>query len=224
MSDTTGYYQLNFDLYQRKQSKRKVVANYGKLVDVWPLDDIYFLIENYRKMGFSELAESLHRTEISIKTKASELGIFRNRNFPSIPRLTDKQIGYIAGMIDGEGTLYLGQNKYGSYITSIHIANTHRGTLEKMQLWLGFGRVTRSKRREYKSLHLLWFTMYESFVLNRLIRNSLIIKRKHAELLDEAIELLLNHKYRKSPEILAHLMGIHHEIKVLNKRGISAVQ
>jgi hypothetical protein len=216
------YFQFNLDTYDKKQPNRNRVSfrKSRESVPVWSLDELHYLVENIRKTGYVEVARHLGRSPGGVRAKASQLGVSRLGLFPSVPRLSDSQVGHLAGIIDGEGSVGLSKSITG-WVVQVRFVNTNEKVIERVQEWLGFGKVTIHRpSAPRKPIYALWFNLRESFVLLRIIEKSLIIKRHQAGLVSEAIELILN--YRDKPvEVVARLEGIQSELKELNKRGTS---
>jgi len=98
--------------------------------------------------------------------------------------LTDIQKGYIAGMLDGEGSIHISRYKpprY-SYTIRVQISNTNLEALELIQSWVG-GRIQASNRKTKPVYHLI-FSSKES-ILDLLIPVSqhLVIKFDQALLM-----------------------------------------
>jgi len=101
-----------------------------------------------------------------------------------IKELTEFQLGYLAGMIDGEGCLSLltikdkRPNKSIVYRTELTIANTNKEALEQIQTWVGAGYVKTSKRQDRKDIYLYYLTSQKKLLcLLKQLKDRLIIKR-----------------------------------------------
>src|SRR2546427_8215430 len=87
----------------------------------------------------------------NVFTGKGQGGPMRAQYVPADP-LTEVEIGYLAGIIDGEGTIgiYKGREPY-SYRLALIVTNTHRPMLEWLRSRIG-GSLTRRGMRQ-KSHH-----------------------------------------------------------------------
>ena len=100
---------------------------------------------------------------------------------------------YVAGLIDGEGTLGIHKTHYDrpspNYAAALAITNTNKKVLDEVALWLNSKSVkvyTMPKKRysdKHKDCYMLRITNSGLKKLLPLIIDSLIIKRKQAEVL-----------------------------------------
>lgn len=70
----------------------------------WTNEEERLLIENYSKMDWSELSNLTGHTRHAIRNRASKLGVPRDLEIPDI---TDLDAAYLAGLIDGEGSIMI---------------------------------------------------------------------------------------------------------------------
>jgi hypothetical protein len=112
---------------------------------LWSKNEISLLRSLYPSEGSKKLALVLNRTEEAIRLKAKKL---RLAFFPIKPfnlNLTDREIGYIAGVLDGEGHLTLKEPKNHRNGRNIQplliIANTDMNLLLKCQKILKGGTI-----------------------------------------------------------------------------------
>jgi hypothetical protein len=108
--------------------------------------------------------------------------------------LTECQIGYVAGMIDGEGTIliYKKNNKHRfSYSSQCYITNTNLKMLEYIQriLIMGAIRIRYYEGENRKICYILDFDKSEMEYLLPKIVNALVIKKQQAILVMEFLEL-----------------------------------
>lgn len=139
----------------------------------------------------------------------------------------ETQLAYLAGIIDGEGTFYIGiTNKGRKFNSRIYVVNTN----EELIKWLKdtFGGLI--YKRTSKS-NPQWKTRYE-WVLDKsaidtvchLLIPYLIIKKKHAEIMIDYRNSFIKGKRPVISEyILAFRKACHEQIKILNHRTSSPV-
>lgn len=77
----------------------------------WSSADDQFMLENYKRLGAAKTAAALGRTEDAIRSQACKLrltvtlaDVWGGRS-AVMSTLTQGEIGYLAGIIDGEGTI-----------------------------------------------------------------------------------------------------------------------
>ena len=143
-------------------------------------------------------------------------------------KLTDKEIGYIAGLIDGEGSICLHKctwkhKNVAYYRPFIKIANSNLPVLIWVKNKLGVGSIKMDKKEtnKWKSAYTLNFSanMIRSFL--PCIIDSLIIKKEQAILISE----FLGFSNSKSPQNFRvnneELYLYYYErMKLLNRRGV----
>jgi hypothetical protein len=140
---------------------------------------------------------------------------------------TDVEIGYLAGMIDGEGSIYIQDRKQGNYkhyFPRFQITNTNK----EVMYWIKetFGGTIYLKKRNHIKPHwkdqVEWFTTRESMdKLLPLIIPHLIIKKKHAKIMQE-FRATFSGKAggkRVPEESLIIRERCYKELKRLNQRG-----
>ena len=143
--------------------------------------------------------------------------------------LTDKQIGYIAGIIDGEGTICLHKctwkhRKSVYYRPFIKIANSNLTMLKSIQSILGCGsiKMERLATGNWKAMYTLNFSanMIRTFLPD--IIDTLIIKKEQAYLITEFMKLS---KHRGANRTFKSINQdkydvFYNRVKVLNTRGV----
>lgn len=141
---------------------------------------------------------------------------------------TDSQLAYLAGIIDGEGSFYIGICRNGrSFMCRIYVVNTNKELVN----WLKetFGGLIYS-RKSIKNPQ--WKIRYEWVVdkpaidpFCKLLLPFLIIKKKHAEIMIEfRNSFIAGRKNPISDEILAFRTECYKKIKALNHRSSLPVQ
>lgn len=139
---------------------------------------------------------------------------------------TQTQLAYLAGILDGEGSIYIqsrNRNNSINYFPRFQIVNTNKELLD----WVKeiFGGIVYEKPR--KHLNPNWRMQYEWFSTREqidqilpLIIPFLIIKKKHAEVMLEFRKTFLNKKsFKISKEINEFRKDCLTQLKALNKRG-----
>lgn len=98
--------------------------------------------------------------------------------------MNKEQIAYLAGLIDGDGTIavYKNKNKYTPYIT---IANNNRRVLEWCKKLIGKGTIStkKPKKETYAESYALRWIYDDAINIASLCLPYLIVKRKRAGLL-----------------------------------------
>jgi len=146
-----------------------------------------------------------------------------------VKELSEAEKGYLAGLIDGEGTISIGKknNKTGrlgfTLTPSVSIANTNEGLIRYCQSLIG-GCVYKGKRR--KPNHHAKFTLRvhrhtEIMKILEQVYPYLRIKKKHAELLMEYCKSRIKKRRYISSVTVPYdenELRIHEEIRKLNER------
>jgi len=145
--------------------------------------------------------------------------------------LTPYQIGYLAGILDGEGCIriteiYDKKRDYYGYGCRIHITNTNLKVLEFIKNYTELGKIhleKQSKFEQYKAVYV-WYISHRKDIkefLNIIIEH-LIIKKEKANLMLEFVNLLENRNFIDRKLILDERIErecIYKEMKELNKKG-----
>jgi len=193
----------------------------------WTDEETRILLENYDK-PWSELKLLLpNRTKIAIKNKIENLGLKRNR-FKKIKkkRFTEFEKGWLAALIDGEGSLGLLISKPNKYhetdlmIPRIDISNTCKALIDKVCEVTGIFQIYKGNRGNSCKPVWVWRCSSVLGILNILnaVKPYLIVKRKQAELLIEFCNLRLkNEKYTEREYEIVKLL------KKLNEKGVEYI-
>ena len=122
--------------------------------------------------------------------------------------LTDKEIGYIAGIIDGEGTICLSKcvwkhRKEAYYRPFIKIANTNLQMLKFIQSKLECGSISedRTENNNWKACYTLRFSANMIRTFLPIIKNSLLIKKEQAILLNDFLKMKFYRFFLKSKSL-----------------------
>lgn len=202
----------------------------GKISKKWSKREIDTIKEYYAKTPRKDLLKLLpSRNWISIRSMARKLKLKREISFwvetLKPLNLKDFEKGYLAGAIDGEGTICItkvrGNVKYGRLYPIVSIVNTDRHMLEICQKYLhGLGRVgihTRNYEGR-KSIYYLKLSKFSHVIrVLREIAPYLVVKQKQAKLMLEFLEI---RNYRPHPRTAEGVTGreweIYREMKQLN--------
>lgn len=112
----------------------------------WTKDELAFLTANYGPKAAKEIATILNRTHMSVMKKVCEIGATKHKwqKVVACEHLTDAQLGWLAGIFDGEGHFGWQRDKHCS---AIQVTNTSLRMLETIKLLVG-GAIYPVKQRE----------------------------------------------------------------------------
>ena len=203
----------------------------------WNQEELDILRANWEANGRPKLLSLLPLKDwSSIRHKAYELGLTKKafakywRTYTKTPKiiLSDVERGYLAGLIDGEGTIRVRRALKKWYAPFIQITNTNKAMmdwLEKVLISKGIGHLYSEKRSQkkyvenpqYRTKHVCNIASVQGVkqVLEQTI-DILTTKKKQAVLVMEFIKM----KEEKADYgILAREQEIFEELKRLNARG-----
>jgi hypothetical protein len=197
----------------------------------WSKQEIEYLKENFPNKTVSDLARALNRSKRSVAAMITRCGLRRNwrhpwnasLKYPTVKNMSDVERGYIAGLIDGEGTItFTTTNKRKIPRLRVFIANTSREIVERVREIIGCGSLylVREKRQGKRgSWHEIWHWQTSSLLdiknLLQQISPILVGKKQHAQLALEYIDLYLSRPPYRS-ELTPQMWEIVHKIKRLN--------
>lgn len=116
----------------------------------WSVEDEEYLRQHYANDGLNALVKRLGRSKLAIKTRAAKLGLEKTAEgiynsiaetgeygCPGVKMLTEFELGYIAGLFDGEGCVSASivRDRYTSL--QLCIANTFKPLIEWIHDKLG---------------------------------------------------------------------------------------
>jgi hypothetical protein len=173
---------------------------YGRGGRPWTEEEEKVLIENYGKTPYQEIAQKIDRTKWAVRARATKLGLTKYQHSLPTFNLTDIEKGYIAGIIDGEGTITVTIEAYGRpycknkrpYLRPLlEVANNSKEIIEKLKTLLG-GSYS-EKTYQYKGIkkpNYEWIVsgVPRSLAILREIAPHLIQKKKVAYALMEFCE------------------------------------
>jgi len=194
----------------------------------WTDNEIEILRENYPKMTLQELKERFFpdRSAGAILAKASrELGLRKpvtfwcaDRGRSEVRDLSISERYYLAGIMDGEGTISIRPVRR-SFYSIVSIANSSFELIKRCREMIG-AKVNFTEKRRGK-----WKTVWVYQISSRpdvkklltQLRDALISKRAQCELALRFLELMDNRpNINEYPE---EVYRIYEEVKYLNKRG-----
>ena len=154
------------------------------------------------------------------------------------------ELAYLAGLVDGEGAIQLNKgrcarNKYlvrrgFTWNLTVKISNTNADLMNWLNTHFGeYGHSYISKQRDSRSKRQhTWLIRDKRNLLPKLLPY-LVIKKRHAELLLQALSYLASNGTRQGEEMGKYhqkvarndiaLEKIHEKLRILNARGISDV-
>lgn len=144
--------------------------------------------------------------------------------------MKNTKLSYLAGIIDGEGTVYIVPSSQKAwnrkeYRIRLQVGNTNKELLDWLKENFG-GSVYSVKRKSHQNPR--WKDKYEWFLglsgkSGKLIKGIVpfaIIKKKHLELALKFIATFSHKKGTRLPDDIYNLREVYRlELKVLNKRG-----
>jgi hypothetical protein len=204
-----------------------------KKIRWWTPKEIDILKENWATSSRPRLLKLLPNKDwSSIRHKAVQLGLAKKafakywRTYDKIDpiRLTDVEKGYLAGLIDGEGSIRVSRALGKWYAPFIQITNTNKSVMDWLQEIFGnknIGRLYVEKRRNpnYRPKFVYNVASVQGVkqILEQIV-DILKIKRQQALLVLEFIKLKEN---KVEYGVLPREIEIFEELKRLNARGLS---
>ena len=164
----------------------------------WNREEEEILRKNWRAKSIEEIKQMLpnRRTLDSIYTKAYKMGITKWQL--KVNKLTQFEKGWIAALVDGEGTITLHRKKLKNgdigYHPRLMIGNTNKDLMEKTKQIVGSGHISCIKTSS--KLKPLWTYELSSIPLGKLlpqITDFLIVKKRRAEVVFDVIKI--NHTF-----------------------------
>lgn len=135
--------------------------------------------------------------------------------------------GYLAGIIDGEGSigLYNCKGRESNWRPLLTITNTSLEMIESMRDICGGGSIRCSSSIKDNEKPIYIYTMSSNLMRKILPNLTLIIKERQRELILEALEILghIRNQYSKNYQERLRIEEIASELRVLNKRGKTVV-
>ena len=143
--------------------------------------------------------------------------------------LSDTEAAYIAGIIDGEGSLSISKKEnlrghnpsYGLHFT---VTNTNKLLLDWLRQKLRAGQITKKPRSNtnWKLCYQLVFATSEIQTILEVVTPYLIVRKHQAQLVLEFLSLSwqqTGNQKEKPVELVIEQELIYEELRALNKRG-----
>jgi LAGLIDADG endonuclease len=154
----------------------------------------------------------------------------------SVENLPDNDLAYIAGLFDGEGSIFIGKSKYGPDVNKTKnksgftfrvrcaVGMTDESIIHWLKAVTGIGRIYYKERPSTENSKPAWYWITndrESIVFLRIIKDCLRVKKSLAELALELawLKTFSRRGYRHMPE---KQLEIVNKISELNHRGTAA--
>jgi len=197
----------------------------------WSYEEEMLLLSTYRHTSREALSKTLGRTWMSIKRKAQRLGLKRSRVIYTDPiAVPDVEWAYLAGLIDGEGSISIGWNSARrNWSPRLTIYNTSRELLENIRTLLGRGYIVTVNFKNSSFKHnrpVYQFGLSRYFDMIQVLKGVmpyLKLKRKHAELMLKFLHIMVNKKWKCKPGTSRRVkdtpgeeVEIYRELKKLN--------
>jgi len=137
--------------------------------------------------------------------------------------LDEVEKAYVAGIVDGEGTVTLMQHHKNETPTPcVSVANNNLELLKWLRLRFGGTIVSKKKRLPYHNDSYAWSVRQDRAIrfLDG-IKQYLIVKRSQADLITQKYKSVTHRAGKYTPEMLAKKMKLVAQIRKLNQRPIS---
>lgn len=190
----------------------------------WTEEQIQTLKTEYADHTARELASKVGHSVHATEQKIRRCGL-KKQNFMPVPTpsLTDFDLGYLSGLVDGEGCIGVSCKKGLRYTSVLQIGNNDEGALEWCRECLQMGTTYPVKR---KGKHKQGYT-FEVYRLNELvtllefIAPHLKIKQRQAMLVLEFVKSRLA-KLRENcrASYSEREKHIYQELLLLNRKGV----
>lgn len=186
----------------------------------WSDDEIKFLENNYDSMLKGKIVSEINRTWISIKCKASKMGLKRSKKVKeTIDIKNHKPIGisnedasYLAGVIDSDGSITFIKNHDIYFNPVVSVTNMSKNLIKKIE------KITEVSKINYISKKGLWkwetSSRRDVYGILKSIKEYLIIKKKQAELTLNFIEIWVDNFGETNDDMI----NIANKVRELNNR------
>lgn len=180
----------------------------------WTKEEEAFLENNYPKLSLQEIATRLKRSISSVKNKNIRFEGRRPRRIViSRFNLSEEDLAYLAGLVDGEGTITIGQNR-GFLNPYLNITNTSPQLLKWMKQKVSVGSIYEKNHGEAWEWRINGYGILPAL---EQIKPYLVVKRLQAESLIAFIkerQLLSEWEFHLTPK----MKKLYRLIRLLNSR------
>ncbi|GAI87780.1 unnamed protein product [marine sediment metagenome] len=134
-----------------------------------------------------------YRTKRAVKTQAAKLGFKRNRNIPLLS-LTDAQRGYLAGLIDGDGTITMVWSNHNILYPRVAISVSDYRLCHIVREYIGIGHIYSTPTRGKD--HYTWVVHTPQDVIAVLteLNAYFVLKKRRADLMLRFCQSRLNRR------------------------------
>jgi len=195
----------------------------------WTSEEKQTLKIMYPKEPREKLIATFQRSWKSISGKAQVMGIKRELSLLKSPHLslTESEKAYLAGIIDGEGSIYMGVNRHPRatlgfcYEIHLEITNTDKKLIEWLMNKLGGRNVSWRPKRCDRSLCYYWAMakLEDVYTVLKEVYPYLILKRERAEVamnyIQKRLQLMATPLQRDVSKFDVH---VYEKLKYLNRK------
>jgi hypothetical protein len=187
---------------------------------------IHYIVENYPKMKISELSKITNLCAWTIIKYAHKHGLRKCGNiYIDLSKLSNTDLAYIAGLLDGEGTVtYQGYNEKSNGRKTaggpiVQISNTHKPTINWLVSIFGYKMrfQCRNLEKHQQCYSARIFGWKNVLVFLRACYPYLRIKKKQAEVLMKLCQSRLKHLYQKY--YTSDELKLVEQLHTLNRHG-----
>lgn len=154
------------------------------------------------------------------------MSVIVSRNVRSDKLMSPAEAAYIAGLLDGEGTVCLAARKDKDcrnhfFYPRVQISNTSLDLLDRVLEITGNGYVTRSSSPEGQKPGYVWKigARQARYILPQVLPY-LVLKRRQAEIVIQQGELLEEDRRCRRSDTRLAILALYNECRNLNKRGL----
>jgi len=145
-----------------------------------------------------------------------------------------EQLAYLAGIIDGEGSIHISKNKKGykigaknpSHNLRLYITSTNKTLIDWLCLQFGGNTVYKKQHKNNKNQKASWdwyIDATKAVTILKAVYSYLLIKKPQAQLAIEFQKQKTNKSGKKlTPQIIQIRDNYKNKMMILNKRGVGA--
>lgn len=198
---------------------------------VWSDKEDEYLRTHYPNTGLKKLSEVLNRSKNAVKGRAAKLGIEKtpagtydsivetgNFGCPGVHTLTPIELGYVAGLLDGEGCITASVTRQRYTTLCLCITNTHRGVIDWLHGKLGGGTIQVTENRNKPCFR---WTLGNGQAIKEFLR----VIAPHLKIKQRQAEIALSWEPRMDAEstarLVAAIQALNRPTRVLPSEGIA---